>query len=106
MKKYLATGLVAIIPALVVLWLVTVFINFVTAVVGTYSLWNVVVGLLVALAGILGLGFALVHSKLVRNVRNWLEESDCRTNSVSQNGVCTLRSSSQAKPLNKRDTNK
>jgi uncharacterized membrane protein len=74
MKKYIVTGLVAIIPALVVLWLVTVFINFITAVIGTYSLWNVVIGLLVALTGIYGLGFALVHSKLVRNVRNWLEE--------------------------------
>ena len=73
MRKYLATGLVAVIPALVVLWLVTVFINFVTAVVGTYSLWNVLVALLVALAGILGLGFALVHSKWVRKGRNWLE---------------------------------
>jgi uncharacterized membrane protein len=74
MRKYLATGLVAIIPALVVLWLITVFINFITAVIGTYTLWNTVVALLVALAGIFGLGFALVHSKWVRKGRNWLEE--------------------------------
>ena len=74
MKKYLVTGLVAIIPALVIIWLITTFINFITAIVGTYSLWNVVVAVLVALAGIVGLGFALVHSKLVRKARNWLEE--------------------------------
>lgn len=74
MKKYLVTGLVAIIPVLVVIWLITTFINFITAIVGVYSLWNVLVAVLVALAGIVGLGFALVHSKIVRNVRNWLEE--------------------------------
>jgi uncharacterized membrane protein len=74
MRKYVVTGLVAIIPALVILWLVTTFINFITAIVGTYSLWNVLVGLLVALAGIVGLGFALVHSTWVRKGRNWLEE--------------------------------
>jgi len=74
MKRYIATGLVAIIPALVVLWLVTVVINFITAIVGTYSIWNVVIALAAALAGIYGLGFALVHSKWVRKGRNWLEE--------------------------------
>jgi uncharacterized membrane protein len=74
MKRYFATGLVAIIPALAVIWLITVAINFITAIVGTYSLWNVVVALVAALAGIFGLGFALVHSKLIRTVRNWLEE--------------------------------
>jgi uncharacterized membrane protein len=65
---------VAIIPALAVIWLITVAINFITAIVGTYSLWNVVVALVAALAGIFGLGFALIHSKLIRTVRNWLEE--------------------------------
>ncbi len=74
MKRYLATGLVAIIPALAVIWLITVAINFITAIVGTYSIWNVVIALGAALAGIFGLGFALVHSKLIRTVRNWLEE--------------------------------
>jgi len=74
MRKYVATGLVAIIPALVVLWLITVFINFITAVIGAYTIWNVLVALLVALAGIYGLGFALVHSKWVRKGRNWLED--------------------------------
>jgi uncharacterized membrane protein len=74
MKRYLATGLVAIIPALAVIWLITVAINFITAIVGTYSIWNVVIALGAALAGIFGLGFALVHSKLVQRVRNWIEE--------------------------------
>ena len=74
MKRYLATGLVAIIPALAVIWLITVAINFITAIVGTYSIWNVVVALVAALAGIFGLGFALVHSKLVQRLRNLIEE--------------------------------
>jgi len=74
MKRYFATGLVAIIPALAVIWLVTIVINFVTAIVGTYSLWNVVIALSAALAGIFGLGFALVHSKFVQKVRNLIEE--------------------------------
>ena len=73
MRKYLATGLVAIIPALLVLWVATVFIDFVTAVVGTYSIWNVLIGLGVALAGIFAVGFALIHSKLVRRVKEWIE---------------------------------
>lgn len=74
MRKYLATGLVAIIPALLVLWVATVFIDFVTAIVGSYTIWNVLIGLGVALAGILVVGFALVHSKLVRRVKSWVED--------------------------------
>ena len=74
MRKYLATGLVAIIPALLVLWVATIFVDFVTAVVGTYSIWNVLIGLGVALAGIFAVGFALIHSRLLRKVKEWVED--------------------------------
>ena len=74
MRKYLVTGLIAIIPALLVLWVATVFIDFVTAVVGSYTVWNILVGLGIALGAILGVGFALVHSKLVRRVKEWVED--------------------------------
>ena len=73
MRKYLVTGLVAVIPALVVLWLVTVFINFITAAIGGYSLWNVFIGFAVAVGIVTLLGVLLVHSKWVRLGRNWLE---------------------------------
>lgn len=73
MRKYLATGLVAIIPALLVLWVATIFIDFITAIAGQFTVWNILVGIGIALGAIFAVGFALVHSRLVRRVKEWVE---------------------------------
>lgn len=74
MRKYLATGLVAIIPALLVLWVATIFIDFITAIAGQFTIWNILVGIGIALGAIFAVGFALVHSRLVRRVKEWIED--------------------------------
>jgi uncharacterized membrane protein len=73
MKKYFATGLVAIIPAIVVLWLATVVYDFLDVLVGDVGWWAIATGLVVSLLGIVAVGALLIHSKLVRSARNWLE---------------------------------
>ena len=66
MKKYFATGLVAIIPAIVVLWLATVVYDFLDALVGDVGWWAIASGLVVSLLGIVAVGALLIHSKFIR----------------------------------------
>ena len=73
MRKYFATGLVAIIPAALVLWLATVVYDFLDALVGDVGWWAIAVGLVVSLLGISVVGALLIHSKIIRQTREWLE---------------------------------
>jgi len=73
MKRYFATGLIAIIPTLVVVWLATVVYNFVDALVGDVGVWAIGLGLVLSFLGVFAVGALLIHSKWVRESRAWLE---------------------------------
>lgn len=79
MKRYFRIGLGVIIPVALVLqiglWLVTVTNGFFNALLGIeLTWWGVIASLIITVVLIAILGFVVLHSKLVRNTKAWVEK--------------------------------
>lgn len=79
MKRYFRIGLGVIIPVALVLqvglWLVQVTNGFFNALLGIeLTWWGVLASLAITVALVAILGFIVAHSKLVRNIKAWVEK--------------------------------
>ena len=73
MKKYFWTGIGAIIPVALLVWVATLIYDLVVAIAGSATFGTLAAGFGIALGSVLLVGALLVHSSLVRNVKAWIE---------------------------------
>lgn len=74
MKKYLTTGLIAVIPVAVLGWVISIVYNLIATLVGNHGPEVLLVGALIGIAGVFILGFMLIHSRFIRKIQESIEQ--------------------------------
>lgn len=74
MRKYFWTGIGAIIPAALLVWVATLVYDLVVAIAGSASIGTLAAGFGIALGSVFLVGALLIHSSLVRSIKNKIEQ--------------------------------
>lgn len=73
MKKYLVTGLIAIIPLAFLGWVISLIYKPISSLVGSQGLWSAMLIIAIVVGSVFLLGFALSHIKLFKLLKAWIE---------------------------------